>query len=59
MRPHRFEHAQRARDVGLDKGLGAADRAVDMALGRQIGDGIDALGIEHYPRPAPDRESSL
>ncbi|MNI01511.1 hypothetical protein D3C73_543600 [compost metagenome] len=35
-----FEHGERADDVGVDKVLGAGDRAVDMAFGGEMHDSV-------------------
>ena len=32
-----------ADDVGLDEGVGALDRAVDVRFGGEVHDGVDAL----------------
>ena len=45
-RAGRFEHTQRAGDVGLDESVRALDRAVDMALGGEVGDGVEPLALE-------------
>jgi hypothetical protein len=37
------EQVEGAEDVGLDEGGGAVDGAVDVALGREVDDGVDLV----------------
>ena len=48
MRARRLEHAQRARDVGFDERFGAADRAIDVALGGKVRDHVDGFGRQQF-----------
>ena len=46
------EQTEGADDIGLDEGVRAVDRAVDMAFGGEVHDDVDALLARAAPEPS-------
>ena len=49
----RLEHRERADDVGLDERVAAGDRAIDVALGRQMDHVVGRETLERLGHRAP------